>query len=486
MENRDTRYFLRLVWKQKWLLLAVIVLIPAAVYGLSKLLPKQYEASTTLQVQQTTVPSSLFSGGTASTSSVEGTVRLIETTAVARKAAARLGDPPSSARALLSDVHVSTNSATGTVNDEFLTLTARADDPKRAAAIANAFARAVAATRANQSIADINRTIADLTRQAGSLDSASTRALADQVQQLRALRASQAGVTRVIEPAVPPAGPTSPKPLRNAAVGFVLALLIGAGLVPLLENLDRRLRDPEDLEGLLGVQMLALIPEKAIPWNQTTPSVREAFQTLRATLTYFNVDRPLETVMVTSAGNDEGKTTVATNLAVALAQDARDVILVDGDLRRPQAMKGSSAENHLGLDAVLLGETSLDQALVEMEVEGDGRLRFLPGGRGAPNAAVLLGSERMGSLLAELSGEAETVVLDTPPLLVVSDAIPLLDDVSGVVLVARVDYSNTDAVRRAVQVISAAQGVLLGVAVTGTRSAGLYEYHYARAPSSSS
>jgi capsular exopolysaccharide synthesis family protein len=190
-------------------------------------------------------------------------------------------------------------------------------------------------------------------------------------------------------------------------------------------------------------------------------------------------------VIVTSPMHGEGKTTVATNLAIALAQDERDVILVDGDLRRPQVMSRFGSGMQGGLDAVLLGERHLDDALLELEVEGTGRLRLLPGGATAPNPAVLLGSRRMRSLLGELSARTDIVVLDTPPILAVSDAIPLLDDVSGTVLVARVDYSSRDAVQRAAQVIEAAGGSLLGAVATGTTAGGLYgyeDYSYAKTP----
>jgi polysaccharide biosynthesis transport protein len=456
------------------------VLIPAGVYVLSKELPKTYEASTTLQVQQTSVPSTLFSGGSTTTSTLEGAARLIKTTAVARKAAHLLGEPPSQAGGLLGDVSVDTASSTGETNDQFLTITARGGTARRAARTANAFARGLSNLSAAQSISDINKTIKVLALQGQSSqpDVATRKELANQLQQLRALRAVQASSTHVIQPAFPPGSATSPKPLRNAAVGFVLALLIAAGLVPLLDRLDRKVRDPDELEELVGAHTLALVPEAAFSGGPDIPSVREAFQTLRATLTYFNVDRPLETVMVTSAANAEGKTTVATNLARALAQDGRDVILVDGDMRRPQAMTRLGAGVRFGLDSVLLEEKSVDDALLDVEVEGKGRLQLLPGGEGAPNAAVLLGSERMGFLLADLSKRAEIVVVDTPPLLVVSDAIPLLEDVSGVVLVARVGYSDHDAVRRVADVISAAQGTLLGVAVTGTQASGLYDGYY--------
>ena len=232
---------------------------------------------------------------------------------------------------------------------------------------------------------------------------------------------------------------------------------------------------------MTGAPTLATIPEEAFPGHGDSPAVREAFQTLRATLTYFNIDKPLKVVMVTSPENEEGKTTVSTNLAMALAQDGRDVILVDGDLRRPQAITRFALNSGSGLDAVLLGEAEIDQALIEVGVEGGGKLRILPGGQGAPNAAVLLGSERMRAVLDELSQKSEVVILDTPPLLVVSDAIPILEGVSGVVLVARQDRSSTDALRRAIKLIASANGTLLGLAVTGAQTRGVYDY-YSRAP----
>ena len=478
-ESRDLRFYLRLVWKRKWLLLAVVVLIPAVVYGISKALPKSYEATNTLQVQQTSVPSVLFSGGS-STDSLEGTARLIETTAVARQAARRMGLPPSAAGELLGKISVSAQSTLGGTNEQFLTITASDSRPVRAARIANAFAAGVSDERLKASIQDINRTIRLLSLQtSGEEGSAATRnQLEDQLAQLRALRAAQETATKVIEPATAPSDPASPRPLRNTAVAFVLALLVAAALVPMIEQLDRRLRAPDELDELLDADTLATIPEEAFKGKRDAPSVREAFQTLRATLTYFNVDRKLDTVMVTSAIHAEGKTTVTTNLALAMAEDGRDIILVDGDLRHPSVTERLGTGPSWGLDSVLLEDRDVDEAFLDLEVEGKGRLRLLPAGGGAPNPAVLFGSERMQKLLDELSERAELVIIDTPPILTVSDAIPLLERVSGVVLVARMDYSTRDAVVRVAEVITAARGTLLGLVATGTQVGGLYG-HYA-------
>jgi capsular exopolysaccharide synthesis family protein len=486
----------------------VIVLIPAIVYGVSSRLEKTYEASTTLQVQQTTVSSSLFSGGQVLiSSSLEGAARLIQTSAVANKAARKLDEPGGNGSSLLSSISVDTSSTTGAQNDEFLTITARANDAERAADIANAFAHAVSNTRTAKAEEEIDRTIATLSASATAppestttptsppdtttttptsppdpttapttpQDPAAAKELAQQLQQLRALKASQASTTQVVQPAFPPGSASSPRPSRNAAVGFVFALLLAAGLVPMLDRLDRRLREPEEIDELLATPTLGMIPAAAFPGGPPSPHVREAFQTLRAALTYFNVDRSLSSVIITSPAHSEGKTTVAVNLAIALAQDEREVILVDGDLRRPQVAGRVGADARIGLDAVLVEDRDIESALVEMDV-GGGRLRVLSGGTAAPNPAVLLGSARMRSLLAQLSEQADMLVIDTPPILSVSDAIPLLEQVSGTVLVARIDHTSRDALRRSEQVITAAGATLLGVVATGTRLGGLYGY----------
>ncbi|HWW66821.1 MAG TPA: CpsD/CapB family tyrosine-protein kinase, partial [Solirubrobacterales bacterium] len=167
--------------------------------------------------------------------------------------------------------------------------------------------------------------------------------------------------------------------------------------------------------------------------------------------------------------------TVATNLALAFAQDERDVVLVDADLRRPQAAMRLGCDADSGLGAVLVGERTTEEALVEVDASG-GRLRVLPAGLPPPNPAVLLGSRRMRSLLEDLAIEADIVVIDTPAMLAVSDAIPLLEQVAGTVLVARIGRTTRQSLVKTRQVVAAAGGVVLGVVATGARAGGLYGY----------
>jgi tyrosine-protein kinase len=478
-EGLDLRQWGRLVWRHKLLLLAIVVAIPIAVYVASSLLPKTYQSKATIAVQATADPSTLLSNQVRSSSGIAEAETLIKTTLVGRRAARLMGLPPAAGRGLVGHVSVAPTNPSDK-KGEFLTITARASSPDEAADIANAFAGAIARTRTANSVRQIERTISTLIaqnvkQQSGSEESA-REALAVQLQQLRLLKAGQKGTTPVIEAAVPPSAPISPRPGRNTAIALVLALLIAAALIPLLDRLDRRIREPGELEELLGAPVLATIPDDAFPGHPPGPHVREAFETLRASLTYFNVDRSLSSLVVASPIQQDGKTTVAINLALAYAMDERDVVLIDGDLRRPQVATRLGKAVDVGLESVLAGERTPEEALSYVDT-GAGRLRILPGVVPPPNPAVLLGSQRMRTLLAELVEQVDMVLIDTPGVLAVSDAIPLFSQVAGNLIVSRLNRTPKDALQRTRQVIESAGGTLLGSVATGAHAGGLYGYY---------
>jgi polysaccharide biosynthesis transport protein len=473
-EGLDIRQWGRLMWRRKWLLLAIVIVIPTFVYVASARLPKVYQSSATINVRATAAASTLFSNHISASSDIAEAQTLIKTAAVGRRAARILGRSPTEARAILSHVTVmptNPNESSGS----FLTITAQSSDPNEAADIANAVAEAVGRTRTASAIRAVNRQIRALSAQveAGEAPSEATE---QDLQQFRLLRASQVGTTPIIEPAAPAAAPISPQPRRNATIALILALLAAAALPPLLDRLDRRFREPGELEELLDVPVLALIPDDAFPGHTPHANVRESFQTLRASLTYFNVDRSLSSLVVTSPIQQDGKTTVAVNLALAYALDERDVVLLDADLRRPQVGPRLGKEVSVGLDSVLVGERTLEEAFVYVDA-GAGRLRLLPAATPPPNPAVLLGSQRMRLLLAELTEQVDVVIIDTPGLLAVSDAIPLFNQASGSVIVARLDQTPRDAVKRAKQVIESSGGTVLGSVATGAHAGGIYGYY---------
>lgn len=475
-EQTDVRAYLKVLWRWKLLVLAIAVVIPTAVYGYVSGQPKVYESSVLLQVQPLAVDTSLFNteAPIPQAQILRSAARLITTTGVAQAAAQELGEPRSSARRLLENV-----TATPDVDADFITVAARAQSAQRAAEVANAFAAAVVTTRTDQAVERLNATIGKVSDQVDRLeesDDEGREQLSEQLQRLRALRAAQGNNARIVEPAVAESSPVAPKVTQTVALSGIVALLLAFGAVVLAQGVDRRIRDPLELEELTGRPLLSAIPRSAFGDVQAGGPGEEAFHMLRASLSYFNVDQPVTSVLITSPVQGDGKTTVATNLAQAMARAGKDVILVDADLRRPQVASRFHVPGTAGLGGVLVGEASLEEAFVEPEFDASqgGRLRALPAGPPAPNPSELLASQRMKNLLEQLTGMSELVIVDSTPLLAVSDSLPLVELVSGVVAVARLNETSKDAVRRFEQVITNAGGTLLGSVATGASAAGLY------------
>ena len=474
-EAPEFRDYLRLIWRRGWILLACVIVIPLAIYAYTSSKEKIFESSTVLQVQ---APVNIDpTGATGVTSSADTNLDLIaalvSTSAVADEAARQLGLPEGSLR----------GAAQGTADPDtgFLTITATGNTARRSQQTATAFGQALGTTRREQDTKRLNEAITTVrqTLENTPKNDVTTRTqLRTQLQRLTTLQQAKGQNVQTVEPAAPGAQ-IAPHPKRNATVGLVLAILIGAALISLAERMDRKIHKPEDLERLTGVPFLATIPQEAFPGNEDSADVHEAFQTLRSSLTYFNADQQLRTLLVVSGLKGEGKTTVASNLAVAYASSGQRVLLVDADLRKPDAADRFGVGEPAGLSQVLAGTVSLHDALRPVGALGD-RLRVLPAGQIPPNASALLGSQRMANLIGELEREADLVILDSTPLLNVSDAFPLLDKASGIVALVRLDKTPRDAVRRMLKIIDSAGGNILGIVATDgkRRISGGYGFGY--------
>jgi capsular exopolysaccharide synthesis family protein len=480
-EQNDFRAYARALWRWKWLLLAFLTVIPVISYVLEARKTREYESSTLVRSQAVSVDLSQFGGQSLGPQNIDAVARLIKTTAVAHAAAKLMKEPPAVSGSLLGELSVSPDTDTG-----FLTITARDPSPRRAADIANAFAKAISNNQVAQANAQIDETITRLQDQINGLPRGdpSRDQLSQQLQRLRALRGSQNPDAAIIEKAVPSGAPVNRNTRRAVELGLVLALLLGIGAVAIAENSDRRVRSPDDLEAMTGLPLLSAIPSSAFdPAEDEDLRDEEAFQMLRGALMYFNVDQRLKSVVITSPGQEDGKTTVAVRLAQSAARAGRNVILVDADLRRPQVAPRMGLSSTGGLGPVLAGEADLWSSLIETSVraEGDsqittqGTLRVLPAGPVAPNPSELLSSERMQHVLGELEGGADLVIVDSAAALAVSDALPLLRWTSGVVLIARLNRSTRAGIRRLQKIITAASGTLLGVVATGAPSRGGYD-----------
>lgn len=318
-------------------------------------------------------------------------------------------------------------------------------------------------------------------------------ALLQSYEGVRLAEAQTASLVVQEEAAVPPARPVRPRVLANTLLAGLLGLLLAGGGIFLIETLDDSLRDPEDIPRRLGLPILAIIAHHDGNGGQPLSAVQprapaaEAFRGLRTNLDFASVDHPLRTLMVASPTPQDGKSTVAANLAVVLAQAERRVVLVDSDLRRPVQHKKFERPNSRGLSGLFLQAKNAPQGgpALRSFIQSTGIpcLSLLSAGELPPNPAELLGSRHLPAILEWLLGEAEIVLFDSPPVLAVTDAVVLAPRLDGVVLVIKPGVTKLAACRQAVEQLRRVGANLLGVVVNDVPlKRGRYSYYRYHSP----
>ena len=301
---------------------------------------------------------------------------------------------------------------------------------------------------------------------------------------------------RIVDPAVPPTKPVKPRVLLNVVLALAAGLACAIGVAFLQEHLDNTLKTSEDVEHFLQLPALAMIPAveslnghrrgvyalygrpkppevtlgkplaQAAPWyriDETGPEysvLSEAFRSLRTSVLLSSAGRPPRSLLVTSAQPAEGKTTVSTNLAISLAQLGQRVLLIDGDLRRPNIHRAFQLPPSPGLVGHLTGQQDWTACVMPTPVSG---LEVIPCGPVPPNPAELLSSDRMQVLLRQAAAQYNTVIADSPPLLNVSDSRVMATQVEGVVLVVKGNFTPRELAQRAQGYIRDVGASLIGV-----------------------
>ena len=271
-----------------------------------------------------------------------------------------------------------------------------------------------------------------------------------------------------IEPAALPEEPIRPRPLMNTALAAAVGLMLAAGIVFLVEYLDDTLKTPEDVEHALGVPVLGFVaemqyktksPEEIYVSRQPRSPVSEAFRSLRTNLEFASVQKPIHTIIVTSPGPSEGKTTVAVNLAAIFALSGKRVALLDADMRRPHVHRFLGLPNRDGLSNLFRGQAEASSVMrTRLELP---HLMVITSGSLPPNPAELLGSQRMSEILDELKGLVDVVVIDTPPSLV-ADAQILAAKVDAVLFVIQPGTTHAETAKASFELFKRAGARVIG------------------------
>jgi capsular exopolysaccharide synthesis family protein len=345
-------------------------------------------------------------------------------------------------------------------DSDVVDLGATASRPNVAALAANTLATENIAFRRETTIKKIRRSQRAVRRQLsrvagrGSPEAqAAAGQLRTQLDQLDAAASTADGDAAILKRAAPPSSPSSPKPKRNGVIGGFGGLLVGLALALLLEQLDRRVRHSKELEEVFGLPVLAHVPKSRAlagkngrALDRLPSQEQEAFQMLRANLHYLNTDRELRSIVVTSPGVGDGKSTIALNLAKADASVGKKVLLVEADVRRPRLAQelglsvSHGLSNFLADRGVSLAEV-IHRVPVVQRTNGRGStltMDVVVVGNVPDNPSELIDSERMRELIRQAENDYDLVVFDTPPAGIVADAIPLMSEASAVVVVSRV------------------------------------------------
>ncbi|MDR7204815.1 CpsD/CapB family tyrosine-protein kinase [Priestia megaterium] len=222
-------------------------------------------------------------------------------------------------------------------------------------------------------------------------------------------------------------------------------------------------------------KMLTL-KRRLLAHNSPKDPVAEQYRTIRTNIQFSNVDKDIKTIVLTSSGAEEGKSTTSSNLATVYAQQGLNVLLIDADLRKPTGHYTFRLENHIGLTNVLTRQSTLAQAVQESEIP---HLSVLTSGPIPPNPSELLASAQMAELLKEMKKQFDMIIFDTPPILAVADAQILANQVDGTILVVSSGKTEKDAALKSKELLSNAQGKLLGVVLNNRKvEEGNYYYYY--------
>ena len=427
-----------------WLLLLGVAVGGGASFIISKSMTPVYQASTTLLVNQTQTPGVIAYNDILTSERLTKTYRELVTKRPVLQEVVSATGGSENIETLRDMVTVKVIRDT-----QLLRLSVESDDPIQATILANATAQAF-------------------------------------IDQNEGTELSQPGSVSVVEPAAVPISPVKPRVKLNVVLGLFAGLIVAGGLVLLMEYLDDTVKSEQDVERVAGLTTLGVVTRfgrrsshQPVSGYASGSPVAEAYRAIRTSVRFATMDRPGQTLLVTSPNPGDGKSTTAANLAVTMASAGRRVVLVDADLRRPTLHQLFNLENRVGLTSALL---SGNGARAGVQPSGFDNLSLLTSGPLPPNPSELLSSARMRDLLEALRREADVVIMDSPPALMLTDATLLAALADGTILVAQAGRTRSAALRQAADGLSRATERLLGAVLNKATHRGTsnhYSYYLA-------
>jgi len=514
--NIDTsrlRDRLRGVGRRKLTILAVVVVVVGAAVGLSLLRSRTYAAKARVLLQ---------AGAADAVVNPRGGVAADPARTLRTQLEIFSGEPLRAAvRAKLNSTPAV--SAREVRNTDIIEITARDGRAKTAATIADTYADAYVELRRAQAFdslvtagEQVRARLTDAEKRLSDLDAEITAAPADRQsalrqapdrdsavaqvailrQELDELRINQGLGTagaQVVSHARVPTSPVSPRPVRAGLWALAVGLVVGIGLAVVQECLDDSVKTRSELGRLTGGRpVLGAVPvadtrhdvagRTVVSLTEPHSPAAESYRSLRTSIQFLALDTPVVTIEVTSPNPREGKTTTVVNLGVAMARAGQRVVIVGCDLRRPSVHEFFGLDGSLGLTSVILGKTPLSAVL--QPVPGQNRLSVLPSGPLPPNPAEILSSWRFAEVLTSLHQSADVVLIDSPPVLPVTDALVLSGRVDATVLVVLAGVTTHREVTHAMDLLAQVGAPLVGTVLNGVAELGEHGYRYDTQPSS--
>jgi capsular exopolysaccharide synthesis family protein len=293
----------------------------------------------------------------------------------------------------------------------------------------------------------------------------------------------------VVDPAEPPKNPAKPRVKLNLLLACLVGLMGGIGVAFFLEYLDNTVKTPDDLKQYFNIPYLGPVPffsidperpgSELISLSDPKSSASEAYRGLRTGILFSTPGHSPRSLLITSSGPEEGKTITAANLAITMAQAGQKILMLDCDMRKPRLHKAFGSDKGRGMSNILVGEGDWKTLRVPTGIPN---LDIIPSGPIPPNPAELIGSERMKTLIDEILKEYDRVLIDSPPIVAVTDSVVLSRVVEGVVLVIQVGVTARDVIANSIRQLQDVQAHVLGAALNavniGKDSYYYYQYYY--------